>query len=336
MCPNSDSQSAPAPGTVDEFALIERLKTRFEAAARSVLPDGALPPSGDTWIGDDGAVITVGGDGPTRVVWATDLVVEGVHVDLALSGLDDVGYKALMVTVSDLAAMGAWPGQALVSFGAPSGTDLDLLGAGVAAAAVEAGCVVVGGDLSGAPSVVVSTSVMGGLRTEPDRGPLLRSGARPGDRLFVTGPLGRSAAGLRLLEARDQLTDPLAAGLVRAHRRPVARLREGEVARLAGASAAIDVSDGLVADVIHLGLSSGVGIELDDCPVAPGARKSEALGGGEEYELVVATSEPDGLVEAYRAAGLRPPLPVGRCTDRPGEYTLDGGPLPAGGWRHRF
>jgi thiamine-monophosphate kinase len=336
MSPNSDSQSAPAPGTVDEFDLIERLRRRFEAAARSVMADGPLPPAGDTWIGDDGAVITVGSGAPARVVWATDLVVEGVHVDLALSGLDDVGYKALMVTVSDLAAMGATPGYALVSIGAPTGTDLDLLGSGLAAAAAESGCVVVGGDLSGAPVVVVSTSVMGGLGADPARGPLLRSGARPDDHLFVTGPLGGSAAGLRLLRSGVRRGDRREAELIRAHRRPVARLREGEVARLSGATAAIDISDGLVADVVHLGRSSGVGVELDDCPVVGGATRPEALGGGEDYELVVATSDPDGLVAAYRSAGLRPPLPVGRCTHHPGEYSLDGGPLPAGGWRHRL
>jgi thiamine-monophosphate kinase len=166
-------------------------------------------------------------------------------------------------------------------------------------------------------------------------GPLLRSGAAPGDALLVTGPLGASAAGLRLLRA-GQGDDPSAAAAVLAHRRPVARLDEGEVARLAGASAAIDVSDGLAADLHHLITASGIGVDLDDVPAAPGASRDEALGGGEEYELVLATTDPDGLRRAFEAAGLRPPVAVGRCTDRPGRLTLGGRPLAGVGWRHRF
>jgi len=336
--PNSGDHQPGRIAGIDEFAAIERLRSRFESAARSVHPEGPLPPPGQTWIGDDAAVLTLGSTDP--FLWATDLVVEGVHVDLGLSGLDDAGYKALMVTVSDLAAMGAWPDFALVSIAAPGGTDLDLLGDGLAEAARDSGCVVVGGDLSESPVLVVSTSVVGSLRAGPERSPLLRSGARPGHRLFVTGPLGASAAGLRHLRASDLHpdadTDADAAALVRAHRRPVARLGEGEVSRLSGASAAIDISDGLASDLRHLGRASGVGAALDHLPVADGATDEEALGGGEEYELLVATSDPDTLIRAYREAGLRPPVDVGWCTDRPGEYTLASAPLPEAGWRHRF
>ncbi len=321
-------------GTVDEFTVIERLRSRFESAARTVHPLGALPPSGDTWIGDDAAVIDPGGT--DLVVWATDLVVGGIHVDLDLCGLDDVGYKALMVTISDLAAMGAWPRFVLVSIAAPEGTDLDLLSVGLADAAVESECVVVGGDLSESPVLVVSTSAAGILRAGPGRGALLRSGARSGDHLFVTGPLGGSAAGLRLLRGGDGAADTTTVSLTRAYRRPVARLREGEVARLSGASAAIDISDGLISDLRHLGCASGVGIELDTLPVAAGATEEEGLGGGEEYELLVATPDPGSLVRAYRAAGLRPPAAIGRCTTDTGEYTWSGTPLPEGGWHHRF
>jgi thiamine-monophosphate kinase len=116
----------------------------------------------------------------------------------------------------------------------------------------------------------------------------------------------------------------------------VARLAEGEAARRSGATAAIDVSDGLVADLVHLADASGVGVELDDVPVAEGATLGEALAGGEEYELVVATGSPDELLAAFRAAGLPVPLPLGWCTDRPGEHTLGGEPLPTGGWHHTF
>jgi thiamine-monophosphate kinase len=354
--PNSGDFRGGPPEGPDEFAVIERLRERFQLAARARFPVGPLPPTGDTWIGDDAAVVAVGppepgpagsgpGEpgragrvpgGPARALLATDLVVEGVHFDLDLGGPDDVGYKALMVTVSDLAAMGARSDYALVSVAAPAETDLDRLGDGVATAAAESACVVVGGDLSESRHLVVSVAVFGSLGEGPDEDPLLRSGARAGDHLFVTGPLGGSAAGLRLLRAGTRSGDRTSEALICAYRRPVARWGEGEAARRSGATAAIDVSDGLVADLGHLASSSGVGIELDDLPVADGATRLEALHGGEDYELVIATGRPEPLVAAFAAAGLRPPRAIGRCTDQVGTGTLDGVPWPAGGWRHRF
>jgi thiamine-monophosphate kinase len=335
--PNSGDAQTGRVGQTDEFEAIDRLRARFEAAARGRFPDGTRPPAGDTWIGDDAAVVTVEAtEQAGKALLATDLVVEGVHVDLALCTLDDVGYKALMVTVSDLAAMGARPEYATVSIAGPMGTDIDQLGAGLAAAAEETGCVLVGGDLSQSPTLVVSTAAFGVLHGGPGLGPLLRSGARPGDRLFVTGPLGGSAAGLRLLRSEGIAEDPATAALLRAYRRPVARLVEGETARLSGATAAIDISDGLVADSGHLAGASGVGIALDRLPVVEGGTREEALHGGEEYELLIATGEPDRLVGAFEAAGLRPPVPIGVCVTHTGLATLDGQPLSPGGWRHRF
>jgi thiamine-monophosphate kinase len=341
--PNSGGASGlgdGSPGPVDEFDAIAGLREQFEAVARLRAPGGDLPPLGDTWIGDDAAVVGLrSGD---RVLLATDLVVAGIHVDPALSDPEDIGYKALMVTVSDLAAMGIRPEYALVSVAGPRGTPLQRLGAGLAEAAGETGCVIVGGDLAGAPVLVLSTAVFGASATD-GASPLLRSGARPGHRLFVTGPLGRSSAGLRLLREQTQVGGPGSAAslgavpdLLGAHRRPVARLAEGEAARRAGASAAIDLSDGLVVDLTHLAEASGVGLALDAVPVADGATLEEALGGGEDYELVVATGDPERLEEAFLAAGLPRPLAIGWCTDRPGEYRLGGEPLPPVGWRHRF
>jgi thiamine-monophosphate kinase len=324
----------PSPG-VDEFDAIAGLQAQFEAVARLRAPGGQVPPLGDTWIGDDAAVVGLPpGD---RVLLATDLVVAGVHVDQALSGPEDIGYKALMVAVSDLAAMGVRPDYVLVSVAAPPGSDLEGLGSGLAEAAGETGCVIVGGDLASAPVLVLSTAVFG-VAEPGGPAPLLRSGAGAGDHLFVTGALGRSAAGLRLLSdgSREELETRPGPRLVRAHRRPLARLAEGEAARRSGASAAIDLSDGLVADVVHLARASGVGISLDAVPVAEGASLEEALAGGEDYELLVATGDPDALRAGFQSAELPAPLPVGRCTDRPGVFTLHGEPLPAGGWRHRF
>jgi thiamine-monophosphate kinase len=116
----------------------------------------------------------------------------------------------------------------------------------------------------------------------------------------------------------------------------VARLAEGETARRAGATAAIDISDGLAADVRHLADASGVGIALDVVPVAVGATDDEALGGGEDYELIIATGDPDGLTHAFAAAGLRAPIAIGICTSDTEERTLAGSDLPDSGWRHRF
>jgi thiamine-monophosphate kinase len=329
----SGDQPVESNGPADEFAVIDRLRLRFEAAARRSRPGEAVPPPGDTWIGDDAAVVALGAG--QQGIWATDLVVEGVHVDLGLCGLDDVGYKAVMVAVSDLAAMGVRPHYALVSIAAAPGTDLDRVGEGAAAAAADTDCAVVGGDLSEGPVLMISVAVLG-LQSGDAVPPLLRSGARPGDRLLVTGPLGGSAAGLRLLRSEADTTGRVEGDLVRAYRRPQARLGEGEAARLSGATAAIDISDGLISEVRHLGGASGVGVALERVPVAEGATEEEALGGGEEYELLVATPDPDRLVREFRSAGLRAPVEVGECTTRAGEYERAGVPLPTAGWRHRF
>jgi thiamine-monophosphate kinase len=348
--PADKGDTADRAGEMDEFAVIDQLRSRFEAAARTLNPQQPTPPPGDVWIGDDAAVLTAGHGSQ---VWATDLVVEGVHVDLHLCTLDDMGFKALMVAASDLAAMGAMPASALVSIAAPPGTDVDALGRGVAAASVASRCVVVGGDLSRSRTLMVSVSVLGGLRGPERVGPMLRSGACAGHHLMVTGPLGRSSAGLRILRQRAepeswgaaepgsggttaQPFETVEADLSGAYRRPVARLEAGETGRLAGASAAIDVSDGLASDLRHLGRSSGVGIDLGQVPVADGANLSEALGGGEDYELVMATSDPDRMIDAFRSAHLPIPIAIGRCTDRADQYTHAGRSLAPGGWRHRF
>jgi thiamine-monophosphate kinase len=340
--PADNRDTADRAGGIDEFAAIDQLRSRFEAAARTLNPQQPIPPPGDVWIGDDAAVVTTGHGSQ---VWATDLVVEGVHVDLDLCTLEDMGFKALMVAASDLAAMGATPASALVSIAALPGTDLDALGRGLAAASVASQCVVVGGDLSQSRTLMLSVSVLGVLKGPERVGPMLRSGACAGHHLMVTGPLGRSAAGLRILRRQAELgsrrpieepAETVEADLSQAYRRPVARLDAGQAGRLAGASAAIDVSDGLAADLRHLGRSSGVGIDLDQVPVADGASLSEALGGGEDYELVMATPDPERMVDAFRSAHLPIPIAIGRCTDRAGEYAYAGRPLPLGGWKHRF
>lgn len=299
-----------------EFVVLERL--------RRSLPS---PPAGELWIGDDAAVVP-GPEGD--VVLTADAVVAGVHADLALVGLDDLGWKAVSVAVSDVAAMGCRARHALVTLCAPGDVDIDLLYRGVAEAAEAYRCAVVGGDLVTGPALVVSVAVAGDTGARP---PVLRSGARAGDAVFVTGPLGASAAGLRLLRAGPTARDD---PCVVAHRRPRARLAEGEAARAAGATAMVDVSDGLAADAGHLADASGVGLALDAVPPAPGASADEALGGGEDYELVFTAPDAGQVTAAFAEAGLRPPLAIGYCTADPEVRTVAGRPMPVAGWEHTF
>lgn len=303
-------------------------ETGGELAAIALLAR-LLPPAppGQTWIGDDAAVLD--GPGGAKLLLATDCLVALVHFDLRWSSLADVGWKALSVNVSDIAAMGGRPTAAVVAVAGPLVGDLEPLYAGLAEAAAYYGCPVVGGDLSSATELVVSVAVLG---ASGDRDPVLRSGARPGDRILVTGRLGRAAAGLRLLAGDPRQTGDLA----NAHRRPLARLEEGRVAAAAGATAMIDVSDGLGIDLDRLAAASGVGVELDEVPVASGATPAEALGGGEDYELVFTAPDAGAVLAAFAEAGLAEPIVIGTCSADAGLRRLGDGPLPSAGFAHEL
>jgi thiamine-monophosphate kinase len=308
-----------------EFAAIARI--------RSLLPPP--PDPSQIWIGDDAAVLPGPAGGHTLL--AADTAVAGVHADLTLTGLDDLGWKAMAAALSDLAAMGGDAGHSLVTVAAPPGTDLDLLYQGLAAAASAYHCPIVGGDLTGSPVLVVTVAVTGWC----DGDPVLRSGARPGDFIWVTGPLGAAAAGLRVLRptgSSDPAGQPLAprvrGELIRAHARPAPDFAGGRAARLGGARAMIDVSDGLAADLGHLAEASGVGVELDSVPVAAGARDEEALHGGDDYVLLFCAPDPDRIHAAFRE--LPPPVRIGRCTAHKAQRTLAGSPLTPLGWEHQF
>jgi thiamine-monophosphate kinase len=282
---------------------------------------------------DDAGVLELPAGG--SLVVSVDSVVEGVHVDLAFCRPSDVGWKALMRALSDLAAMGATPLGALIALCVPAGTgDGELaLGVmrGVAEASAASGCPVVGGDVSSAGELVVAVTVLGTV--ESGAGAVSRSGAGAGDVLLVTGPCGGSAAGLRELRAGVEGADER-----RAYRRPVARLAEGAVARRSGAHAIIDVSDGLALDLHRLADASGVGFVLDGVPVAAGATLEEALGGGEDYELAIAVAEADfdALELAFDSAGLGEPLRIGSVVSDPDLRLLGTSELERLGWQHRL
>ena len=283
-------------------------------------------PRGERHIGDDAAVLApfVG-----QAVISTDVAVLGVHLDAELFPLEDLGFKALTSAVSDLAAMGARPRGAVVAVCAPPGTDLEELHRGIADAALITSCPIVGGDLARARDVSVAVTVFGEC---PDRRAVLRSEARPGDVIVVTGPLGRSAAGLRRRREGGALQDEL----VVAHRRPWPRLAEGVAARGAGVRAMMDVSDGVGIDLHRLADASGVGFVLDDIPVADGATFEEAVAGGEDYELVMVTPDVERLELVFADRGLRIPLRLGTIVGDAERRTLRGEDFERRGFQHRL
>ena len=228
------------------------------------------------------------------------------------------------------------PGCAVVTVAGPSGTDLARLYQGLGAAAAASGCPIVGGDLSNARELVVTVAVTGSCA-----GPrCFAAGRRPGDALWVTGPLGASAAGLRRYRALRADGAQAAPNELPALLRPTpVRPRElaaGQAARRAGARAMIDVSDGLVADLGHIATASGVAIRLDRVPVAAGATRDEALGGGEDFALVFCAPEDAEIDEAFR--GL--PAPIQHRGVHRG--AAQGSPCKVspssrtGGWQHRW
>lgn len=298
-----------------EFAAIE--------AIRSLLPEPS--DTGEVWIGDDAAVLGVPVSG--KLLLAADTVVAGVHADLGLTGLDDLGWKAMAACTSDIAAMGGDPLWALVTVSGAKANEVESLYAGISEASRCFACPVVGGDLTDGPCLVVTVAIAGTC----DGAPVLRSGARPGDEVWVTGPLGASAAGLRTLRTRSSHG---ADSLARAHSRPVPRLAEGRAARSAGATAMIDVSDGLASDVAHISLRSGVGVSLDFVPAADGATAEEALSGGEDFELLFCAPPGAGVVAAFE--GMRQPIRIGRCTGGDVLVRLAGSEVVPSGWEHRL
>lgn len=286
----------------------------FRAISRIEAILGGRPPAGEVWIGDDAAVV---GDG---LLLATDSIVDGVHVDRSISGLDDIGWKSLAVALSDIAAMGGTATHAVVSVAGPPETAVDLLYRGIADAVEVLGCPVVGGDLVSSPVLVITVSALGRV----DGAPVLRSGARPGDSIFVSGALGASAAGLRLLRGGSATGDEVEA---RAHRRPSPAVIAGPRARRSGATAMIDVSDGFAADLHHLADASGVGFEVHHVPVSGAASLDEALYGGDDYVLIATSPTPlDWL--AFELVGVVVADTAVRA--------FRGSPLERRGWEHQW
>jgi thiamine-monophosphate kinase len=284
--------------------------------------------------GDDCAVLRLG---DRTWVAASDMLVSGHHFE-GWAAPEDVGYKAVAVNVSDVAAMGGTPRFVLASGGAPDPEITLRCMRGLMEACEAFGVYPLGGDTTRAGSLTVDVAILGELAAPP----VLRSGARPGDLLAVTGELGASAAGLLVLESGA--TGP--ERLISKHLRPEPRVEAGLAAARLGAGAMIDLSDGLASDVRRLCERSRVGcrVDLDLLPVATDARvflaplgrepEIVAATGGEDYELLV--SAPGPVIEALAGSVEVPVTTVGEVTDGSGAVFLREGGVVDGlsGWDH--
>ena len=334
----TDSGGAPrSVADLGEWGVIAALAAR--------MPAGPLTSVG---IGDDAAVV---GTPSGSVVAAVDLVLEGRHFLRSWSSAYDVGVKAAARSLADIAAMGATATALLVALAAPGTLPASWpleLADGLAFEAGRAGAGIVGGDTARADSVLLSVTALGDLAGRP---PVRRSGAAPGDVVAVAGPLGHSAAGYALLTAGEAAASP---ELVAAHRRPAPPYEAGPEAALLGATAMIDVSDGLLADLGHVADASGAAINVESSrlalgdPLAEAAARVSAAGpsssrtgaaqssasvaldwaltGGEDHSLVAAFPPSAALPPRWRVIGT---VQAGRGV------TVDGiayeGPT---GWEH--
>ncbi|WP_433231668.1 thiamine-phosphate kinase [Micromonospora sp. CA-248260] len=305
---------------VGEFGLIDRVTARLTYGASCLLGPG-----------DDAAVVAAP---DRRVVASTDVLVEGRHFRRDWSSARDVGHRAAAANLADVAAMGATPTALLVALCIPADLDTawaEELADGLAAEAALVGAGVVGGDMSASPTLTIAVTALGDLA---GRAPVVRSGARPGDVVALAGRTGWAAAGLTVL-SRGFRTPRL---LVEAYRRPEVPYPAGPEAARLGATAMIDVSDGLLADLGHLAKASGVGVDLrrDAFEVPPQMRDAAQALGVDPYTWILAGGDDHALVATFPATVALPDRwrPVGRVVEGVG-VTVDGDAYdgPAG-WEH--
>jgi len=277
-----------------EWGLIGRIENLLARTGAGSAPGLELG------IGDDCALFDTCGE---YGLITADISIEGVHFNLATAGPSDIGYRAMASNISDIASMGGTPAYAFISMGIPRGMDEKAVMAvyrGMISVCKKTGTVIAGGDTSASRVLIISIALYG----KAGNGRVLtRKGAVSGDGIYVTGTLGDSRAGLELLQKRRaKKSHPF---LTRRHLRPDLRLGESSViAAETGAHSMIDVSDGLVSDLMHICKSSGTGFEIDadSLPVSAQLKRycaetgrdhrEYALYGGEDYELLFTAPGP--------------------------------------------
>ena len=343
---------------IGEFDLIDRLAARIEYQnARRIREADARGFRMLRAIGDDAAAW----DAPPGMrVITTDTMVEGVHFRLDYTSWRDLGWKCLATNISDVAAMGCVPTYAIITLGLRSDLPvegLDALYDGMMEVAAEFGGAVVGGDIVRSPAFFITVAMQGAAPGGSDA-LMLRDAATPGDLIAVTGSLGSSAGGLRLLASgagsvAQGVDADAAAYLVSAHNRPMPRVSEGVALVDAGVRCAMDISDGLMDDLAKLCRASDVGARVY-APRAPADDRLKAafpdewldlaLGGGEDYELLFAA--PPAVMRRAISAISPPPAVVGTITEYVGDGSASaprvtlvdarGKPLDVarGGWDH--
>jgi thiamine-monophosphate kinase len=316
----------------------------IDAIEEVLRPTASGSPRVVRWVGDDAAVVRSGGYAVTSV----DMMVEGVHFRVGQLSMGEIGHRALAAAVSDLAAMGARPGEGYIALGIPNGaTEADVLelASGASALASRCGVSLAGGDVTRAEQLTVSVTAVGWAS---DPGELVgRDGARVGDLVCVTGTLGGSGAGLALIEGRVQADESLR----ERYARPVPRLAEGRSLAAAGARAMIDISDGLATDAGHLARRSGVRIELSlsALPVTPAVQSAAsqlgvsgaefAASAGEDYELCacIPRTARDTADAASASWGSRAGLTwIGSVVDGPPGLSFGDADRPLSGFEHSF
>ncbi len=286
-----------------------------------------------------------------RSIIKTDALIEGVHFTRDAMSAAEVGYRALAANLSDVAAKGARPVLMTIAFGISPETDevwIRDFYRGMAALAESTGTAIAGGDLVRAPVITISITIIGEVRSTNCK---LRSGARVGDVIAVTGPLGASRAGLAVaLEHRDASALPQASRALAAFRTPTPRLREGRwLAASSNVHAMMDLSDGLSTDLARMARLSRCGAVVENVPIDPAAVEiaaaigddpiDYALNGGEDYELLAAIDARafPYLAKRFAARFGKPLLRVGRFVSDEGVRIVDGGSeriLESRGWDH--
>ncbi|MCJ7515986.1 MAG: thiamine-phosphate kinase, partial [Dehalococcoidia bacterium] len=277
----------------------------------------------------------------------TDSLVQDTHFDLDIITWEELGWKAIAVNLSDIAAMGGTPKYALISLALPGDLEIDNVSSlygGMAQIASRFGVAIAGGNIASADKATINVTVLGSLESASM---LTRSAALPGDQIAVTGYPGLSAAGLRMLKQNLKFDDETTQLLREAHVTPMPRIDEGQILLHRGVKAAIDISDGLIADLTHICQASKVSARVNQnaLPVHPALRNNFKadylqliLSGGEDYELLFTAS--NQIMNRLKKTMPCPVTVIGEMTEgRPGQVVLVGTdrkiiPWQETGWEH--